>query len=74
MINFSLNNIKERNLAKSKIHLLNDKENLLYSFKKTKTVFIHIPKTAGISLINAIYGDVKGEATEVFIFINIFWS
>lgn len=68
MINFSLNNIKERNLAKSKIHLLNDKENLLYSFKNTKTVFIHIPKTAGISLINAIYGDVKGGGHRSFYF------
>ena len=31
---------------------------LLNAFYKSKTIFIHIPKTAGISLIKAIYGDV----------------
>ena len=31
---------------------------LLNAFKKKRVIFIHIPKTAGISLIRSIYGDV----------------
>ena len=31
---------------------------LLNAFYKTKTIFIHIPKTAGVSLLRSIYGDV----------------
>jgi len=31
---------------------------LLNAFYNTKTIFIHIPKTAGVSLLNAIYDDV----------------
>lgn len=31
---------------------------LLNAFYKTRTIFVHIPKTAGVSLLRAIYGDV----------------
>lgn len=31
---------------------------LLNAFYKSKTIFIHIPKTAGVSLLRSIYGDV----------------
>jgi len=32
---------------------------LFNAFDKTKTIFIHIPKTAGISIIKSVYGDVS---------------
>ena len=74
MINFRLNNIKERKLAKSKAHLVNEPNNLLFAFKETKTVFIHIPKTAGISLINAIYGNVNGGGHRSFNFYKYIYG
>ncbi len=74
MINFRLNNIKERELAKSKAHLVNEPNNLLFAFKETKTVFIHIPKTAGISLINAIYGNVNGGGHRTFNFYKYIYG
>ena len=36
---------------------LKNPNSLVYSFQKTKSIFVHIPKTAGLSLIHAIYGD-----------------
>jgi hypothetical protein len=74
VINFRLNNIKERKLAKSKAHLINDPNNLLFAFKQTKTIFIHIPKTAGISLIHAIYGNVNGGGHRSFNFYKYIYG
>ena len=44
---------------------------LLNAFYKSKTIFIHIPKTAGISLIKAIYGDVTHEGHRSFYFNSL---
>tara|TARA_B100000795_G_scaffold242951_1_gene206515 strand:+ start:192 stop:863 length:672 start_codon:yes stop_codon:yes gene_type:complete len=44
---------------------------LLNAFYKSKTIFIHIPKTAGVSLANAIYGDVTLEGHRSFYFNSI---
>ena len=44
---------------------------LLNAFYKSKTVFIHIPKTAGVSLLKAIYGDVTLEGHRSFYFNSI---
>lgn len=74
MIKFRLNNIKERKLAKSKVHLVNEPDNLLFAFKQTKTLFIHIPKTAGISMINAIYGNVNGGGHRSFNFYKYIYG
>ena len=41
---------------------------LLNAFYKSKTIFIHIPKTAGVSLAKAIYGDVTLEGHRSFYF------
>lgn len=60
MIDLFFNNIKEKRLARSKVHLLENPNSLLYAFKHSNTIFIHIPKTAGLSLVKAIYGDVIG--------------
>lgn len=34
---------------------------LLNAFYSTRTIFIHIPKTAGVSLVKSIFGDVTLE-------------
>ena len=44
---------------------------LLNAFYKSKTIFIHIPKTAGVSLVKAIYGDVSLEGHRSFYFNSI---
>ncbi len=44
---------------------------LLNAFYKTKTIFIHIPKTAGVSLLKAVYGDVSLEGHRSFYFNRI---
>lgn len=40
---------------------LNKKGTLLHSFSEKKQIFIHIPKTAGISVVKAFFGDVTLE-------------
>ena len=44
---------------------------LLNAFYESKTIFIHIPKTAGVSLIRAIYGDVSLSGHRSFFFNSI---
>ena len=55
---------------KSKIQ----KEGTLFNaFLKTKTIFIHIPKTAGISIIKSAYGDVTlGGHRNMYFYSKIF--
>ena len=60
MIRKLINIIKEWRFAKSQSFLLMKEGTLLNAFYKSKTIFLHIPKTAGTSLVYAIYGDVKG--------------
>ena len=47
------------------------KGTLLNAFYKSKTIFIHIPKTAGVSLAKAIYGDITLEGHRSFYFNSI---
>ena len=55
------------NIIKQKIFILSERRKinrngtLISAFNKSNTIFIHIPKTAGISLVNGIYGDVSNE-------------
>ena len=55
------------NIIKQKIFILSERRKinrngtLINAFNKSNTIFIHIPKTAGISLVNGIYGDVSNE-------------
>ena len=55
------------NIINQKIFILsertkiNRKGTLINAFNESNTIFIHIPKTAGISLVNGIYGDVSNE-------------
>ena len=54
--------------AKSQYKKIFIEGTLLNAFYKSKTIFIHIPKTAGISLVRAIYGDVTLEGHRSFYF------
>ena len=55
------------NIIKQKIFILSERRKinrdgtLINAFNKSNTIFIHIPKTAGISLVNGIYGSVSNE-------------
>lgn len=44
---------------------------LLNAFYKSKTIFIHVPKTAGVSLVKAIYGEVTLSGHRSFYFNSI---
>ena len=57
--------------AKSQHNKIFIEGTLLNAFYKSKTIFIHIPKTAGVSLVKAIYGDVTLEGHRSFYFNSI---
>ena len=57
--------------AKSQYKKVFNEGTLLNAFFKSKTIFIHIPKTAGVSLVKAIYGDVTLEGHRSFYFNSI---
>ena len=40
---------------------LTKKGTLLHVFSEKKQIFIHIPKTAGISVVKAFFGDVNQQ-------------
>ena len=56
-----INNIKRNNFAKKQRSKVLKDGTLLNSFNKRKIIFIHIPKTAGVSLVKSIFGDVTLE-------------
>ena len=57
--------------AKSQQFKVHIEGTLLNAFYKSKSIFIHIPKTAGVSLAKAIYGDVSLEGHRSFYFNSI---
>ena len=57
--------------AKSQINKVFIEGTLLNAFYKSKTIFVHIPKTAGVSLVKAIYGNVTLEGHRSFYFNSI---
>ena len=64
MSNFIRNiikNIKRNNFAKKQRSKVLKDGTLLNAFNNKKIIFIHIPKTAGISLVKSIFGDVTLE-------------
>ena len=61
MIKRILNKIRKARFAKRQLDKIHQKGSLLHSFHESKTIFIHIPKTAGISLVKSIFGDVTLE-------------
>jgi len=52
---------KKINFVKIQKRKLSKKGTLLNAFKEKKLIFIHIPKTAGISLVKAFFGEVTLE-------------
>ncbi len=67
------NYIRERRFAASQSYKLHKKGTLLNAFYNSNTIFIHIPKTAGISLVNAIYGNVSNEGhRKISFYQNLF--
>jgi len=62
MIKRILNKIRKARFAKRQLYKTHKKGTLINSFYESKTIFIHIPKTAGISLVKSIFGDVTLES------------
>ena len=71
MIKYLLLKYRTWKLAKSQHNKIFIEGTLLNAFYKSKTIFIHIPKTAGVSLAKAIYGDVTLEGHRSFYFNSI---
>ena len=71
MINRLLRKYRAWRFATSKKYKVKQEGTLLNAFYKSKTIFIHIPKTAGVSLVKAIYGDVTLEGHRSFYFNSI---
>ena len=71
MFRYILKNYRNLKYAHSQKHKVEKEGSLLHAFHQTKTVFIHIPKTAGISLLKAIYGKVSLESHRTYEFNNL---
>ena len=71
MIKKLLQKYRTWKFAKNQCNQVFNKGTLLNAFYKSKTIFIHIPKTAGVSLIKAIYGDVSLSGHRSFYFNSI---
>ena len=61
MLRYILKNVRNIKFAVSQIYKIYKKGSLINSFYHSKLIFIHVPKTAGLSIISAIYGDVTKE-------------
>ena len=68
LIRYLTDKIRKKRFIKSQKLLFYEKGSLFNSFLTTRTIFIHIPKTAGLSLINSVYGDVNGGSHRTFSF------
>ena len=68
MIRFFIRKYRTCRDAVSQRGKVTEKGTLLNAFNKTKTIFVHIPKTAGISLLSAIYGNVSLESHRSIFF------
>ena len=81
MIQFFKNYYNNKRLLYSERKKLHQSGTLINAFNKDKSIFVHIPKTAGISLIRSIYGNVNygGHRSiqfykQVFIYEDDFFS
>tara|TARA_B100000700_G_C14892268_1_gene783296 strand:+ start:384 stop:1055 length:672 start_codon:yes stop_codon:yes gene_type:complete len=61
MIKKIINKIRELGFAKSESYKIHKKGSLINAFYESKIIFIHIPKTAGVSILKSIFGDVTLE-------------
>ena len=70
LLSFIRMTISRRRAAKKLI----SEGTLLHAFKEKKIIFIHIPKTAGVSLIKSIYGDVSLEGHRYISFYKMLFG
>ena len=67
------NRLKQKSFLKKQMHRIHLKGSLLNAFYNKKVIFVHIPKTAGISVAKAIFGDVSLEGHRSIMFYkNLF--
>ena len=71
MLKYLFNKYKTWRFAKSQKNKVNIEGTLLHAFHQSKTVFIHIPKTAGVSILKAIYGEVSFESHRSYFFNKV---
>lgn len=71
MLNKLLRKYRTWRFAKTQKKDVLKKGTLLNAFYHSKTIFIHIPKTAGVSLLKSIYGDVTLSGHRSFYFNSI---
>jgi len=62
------NRLKQKSFLKKQIRKIHLKGSLLNAFYSKKIIFVHIPKTAGISVAKAIFGDVSLEGHRSIMF------
>ena len=71
MIQYFKNIYAENKRLKKDTLLLNEKDSLFYNFKEHKIIFIHIPKTAGVSIIKSLFNDkVKTGGHRNYIYLS----
>ena len=67
------NRLKQKSFLKKQMRKIHLKGSLLNAFYSKKIIFVHIPKTAGISVAKAIFGDVSlGGHRSVMFYKNLF--
>ncbi|MBT6808539.1 MAG: sulfotransferase family 2 domain-containing protein [Flavobacteriales bacterium] len=67
------NRLKQKSFLKKQMRKVHLKGSLLNAFYSKKIIFVHIPKTAGISVAKAIFGDVSLEGHRSIMFYkNLF--
>ena len=71
MLKYLFRKYKTWKRAKQESYKRYNSGTLLNAFHETQTIFIHIPKTAGISIINAIYGDVSLSGHRSYYFNTV---
>jgi len=71
LIQYFKNIYAENKRLKKDTLLLNEKDSLFYNFKEHKIIFIHIPKTAGVSIIKSLFNDkVKTGGHRNYIYLS----
>ena len=67
------NRLNQKSFLKKQMRKIHLKGSLLNAFYSKKIIFVHIPKTAGISVAKAIFGDVSLEGhRSVMFYKNLF--
>ncbi len=44
----------------------------LLKTEQLRTIFVHVPKTAGVSVSNSLFGSQAGSHTPLFIYLNLY--